>query len=65
MCTTENKEECKTEGIIIEENQVVEKCNEVVVEVCTNITGVEDIEQCRTEVEEVCEACQVYLVLLY
>ena len=57
ICTTITKEECKTEVIIIEEKQVVEKCNEVVEEVCTNIAVVEDIKQCMTEVEEVCESC--------
>ena len=29
ICTTENKEDCKTEVILTEEKQVIEKCNEV------------------------------------
>ena len=57
ICTTKNKEKCKTEVINAEEKQVVKNCHEVVEEICTNITVVEDIKKCRTEVEEVCEAC--------
>ena len=37
----------------------MKKCNELLEEVCTNITVFEDIKQCRTEVEEVCEACPI------
>jgi len=57
ICTTKDKEECKSELVTREEEQVEVKCEEIIEEVCDKVTIREDVEHCETKAEEVCEAC--------
>merc|ERR1711881_62974 len=61
-CSTVIKEECEDETVITEEKKIVQKCNEVVNNMCTNKTTIEEIEKCETVIEEVCDPCESVIV---